>query len=65
MALNKARAVSSAMSKLEEKGFVINNEHSMQRPMVEAIVEAIIEDITGNAKAIDPGGTGSGQWEIK
>ncbi len=65
MALNQSAIVISAMSKLQSKGFVIDNEHSKQRPMVEAIVEAIVEGIKSDAKAIDSGGTAPGEWSIE
>lgn len=65
MALNQSSIISSAMSKLESKGFVIDGEHSKQQPMVEAIIEAVIEAITTDAKAVDSGGTAPGKWSIE
>lgn len=65
MPINPSRAVDNAISKLEAAGFDCGNEHSKQRDFVKAVIEALSEEITANAKAIDPGGTSPGQWQIK
>ncbi len=65
MALDKAKTTNNAMQKLIDKGFVIDNEHSEQLPLVAAIVEAIIEDINADAQVVVSGGSSSGTYQVK
>lgn len=64
MALNQASIVSAAMGKLQAKGFVTDNEHSKQAPMVEAIVEAVIEAIKSDAQVVVAGGSSAGTYKV-
>ena len=52
-------------SQLKAKGFVINNDHSKQNIMIEAVIEALVEAVTTDAQVIDPGGLAPGLWKIK
>jgi predicted transcriptional regulator len=64
MPLVSESIVSNAMGKLKDKGFKIDDEHSKQNIMVEAIVEAIIEDILLNGLVVVTTGSSSGNYKI-
>lgn len=64
MTLVASVLVGKMKSKLSAKGFVLDNEHSKQTEFLEAIAEAVVEEIQANAKVVDPGGQSPGLWSI-
>lgn len=64
MALDPQSISSIAMQKLQSKGFVIDEKHSKQSVMVQAIVEAVIEAIKNEAEVKVTSGSSAGSYKV-
>lgn len=64
MAINESATISNAISKLTAKGFGTSHPEWKGDDMVEAIVEAVFEEIKANADVIVTGGSSSGTYKI-
>lgn len=56
MALDSQRLAQQVINKLPNS-FDINNQYSQLRPLIEAIADAVIEEITSNAETTPAGAT--------
>lgn len=64
MALDSDKTTDKALTKLQEAGFVVDGEFSKQREFVQAIVEAVIEDIKDDAEVAVTGGSSAGSYKV-
>lgn len=64
MALDSNKTTDKALAKLQAAGFEINGEFSKQREFVQAIVEAVIEDIKSDAEVAVTGGSSAGTYKV-
>ena len=64
MPMIESAVIANAKNKLKAKGFVLDNEHSKQAEFIEAIVEAVIEEIRTNASTVVLSGSSSGLHKI-
>ena len=64
MALSKASLKQKLEIELEAQGFVLDGEFAMAGKMAEAIANAVVDEITQNAKADVKGGSSTGQHSI-
>lgn len=58
-ATNLANEIKSAMANINFENGEISNDD-----LIQALASTIIDHIKNNAKAVDAGGTGGGQWPI-
>lgn len=65
MALDSDKTTENALTKLRGAGFVVDGEFSRQREFVQAIVEAVIEDIKSDAKVAVTGGSSAGSYKVQ
>jgi hypothetical protein len=64
MALSKASLKQKLETELKAKGFVLDGEFAMAGMMAEAIANAVVDEITQNAKANVKGGSSAGEHSI-
>lgn len=64
MALSKASLKQKLEIELKAQGFVLDGEFAMAGKMAEAIANAVVDEITQNAKADIKGGSSGGQHPI-
>ncbi|MGF1702971.1 hypothetical protein L4D09_22025 [Photobacterium makurazakiensis] len=64
MALSKSSLKQRIISELQTKGFVTEGEFAQAGNMAEAIANAVVDEITQNAKADVKGGSSEGQHSI-
>ena len=64
MALDSNKTTEKALAKLKAAGFVVDGEFSKQREFVQAIVEAVIEDIKADATVEVTGGSSAGSYKV-
>ncbi|AGB11040.1 TPA: hypothetical protein ACPVYA_004270 [Vibrio parahaemolyticus] len=64
MALDSDKTTDKALTKLQAAGFVVDGEFSKQREFVQAIVEAVIEDIQADAEVQVTGGSSAGSYKV-
>ncbi|HCE2240646.1 TPA: hypothetical protein ACGUMO_002834 [Vibrio vulnificus] len=64
MALDSSKTTDNAVAKLKAAGFIVDGQFSMQREFVQAIVEAVIEDMKGDAEVTVTGGSSAGTYKI-
>ncbi|ENP8408965.1 TPA: hypothetical protein RU369_002844 [Vibrio cholerae] len=65
MALSKSSLKSKIISELESQGFATSGQHAMAAKMAEAIANAVVDEITANAKAAVASGSSEGNWPIQ
>lgn len=65
MALSKSSLKAKIITELEKQGFVTEGEHAMAGPMAQAIANAVVDEITANAKAAVASGSSAGNWPIQ
>lgn len=65
MALSKSSLKDKIITELEAQGFVTEGEHAMAGKMAQAIANAVVDEITANAKAAVTSGSSAGNWPIK
>ncbi|WJG27189.1 hypothetical protein QSU96_05580 [Vibrio furnissii] len=65
MALSKASLKERLITELQAQGFVTEGEHAMAQKMAEAIANAVVDEITVNAKVDIKSGSSAGKWEIE
>ncbi|MBY8231791.1 hypothetical protein ACOSZP_14110 [Vibrio fluvialis] len=65
MALDSSKTTDKAIAKLQAAGFVVDGEFSRQREFVQAIVEAVIEDIKADAEVNVESGSSAGIYSVK
>lgn len=65
MALSKSALKGRIVTEMEAAGATASGKHSWVNKLADAIAKAVIDEIQANAKAVDPGGTGSGEWPIQ
>ncbi len=64
MALNSSKTTDNAVDKLQAAGFIVDGQFSKQREFVQAIVEAVIEDIKADAEVAVTGGSSEGTYKV-
>lgn len=64
MALSKASLKQKLETELKAQGFVLDGEFAMAGMMAEAIANAVVDEITQNAKANVQGGSSAGEHPI-
>ncbi|ADT87621.1 hypothetical protein [Vibrio furnissii] len=64
MALSKASLKEKLENELKAQGFVLDGEFAMAGKMAEAIANAVVDEITQNAKADVKGGSSSGLHSV-
>ncbi|EPB6719810.1 MULTISPECIES: hypothetical protein [Vibrio] len=64
MALDSSKTTEKAIAKLKGVGFVVDGEFSRQREFVQAIVEAVIEDLKGDAEVKVTIGSSLGIYKV-
>ncbi|TMX64550.1 hypothetical protein [Vibrio rotiferianus] len=65
MALDSKKTTDRAVKKLEGFGFIVDGKFSRQREFIQAIVEAVIEDVKGDAEVNVTSGSSKGKWKIE
>lgn len=65
MAISAIRAAENALSKLSDRGFVVDGEHSQQRDFIETIMEAFYEELTQNGLVVVSGGSSAGDYKVQ
>ncbi|MGL4193176.1 MAG: hypothetical protein ACRCRU_11575 [Vibrio sp.] len=65
MALSKSSLKDKIISELESQGFVTSGQHAMAQKMAQAIANAVVDEITANAKAAVASGSSAGNWPIQ
>lgn len=65
MALSKASLKERLITELQAQGFVTEGEHAMAQKMAEAISNAVVDEMTVNAKADVASGSSEGKWPIR
>ncbi|MBY8072929.1 hypothetical protein KW488_10190, partial [Vibrio fluvialis] len=63
-ALDSSKTTDKAIAKLQAAGFVVDGEFARQREFVQAIVEAVIEDLKGDAEVEVTGGSSAGKYKV-
>ncbi|WP_061008764.1 hypothetical protein [Vibrio sp. CUB2] len=64
MAMGKESLKQKLENELQAQGFVLTGEFAMAGKMVEAIANAVYDEITQNAKADVTSGSSKGQYSI-
>ncbi len=64
MALSKVSLKEKLESELKAQGFVLEGEFAMAGKMAEAIANAVVDEITQNAKVHVNTGSSSGSYDI-
>ena len=64
MALSKASLKEKLENELKAQGFVLDGEFAMAGMMAEAIANAVVDEITQNAKVTISAGSSSGKYEV-
>lgn len=64
MALDSSKTTDKAVAKLQAAGFIVDGQFSKQREFVQAIVEAVIEDIKADAEVEVTGGSSAGTYTV-
>lgn len=64
MALDSEKTTEKALTKLTAAGFVVDGKFSKQREFVQAIVEAVYEDIKADAEVPVTGGSSAGTYKV-
>ncbi|MUK91581.1 hypothetical protein GNP80_03835 [Aliivibrio fischeri] len=64
MALDSNKTTNKVLEKLQAAGFVVDGQFSKQKPFVQAIVEAVIEDIKADAVVEVTGGSSAGSYKV-
>ncbi|ELP2650031.1 hypothetical protein R1U54_000084 [Vibrio fluvialis] len=65
MALDQKRLEDLMVKKMEAEGATEEGEFSWVRPIARAFSKALVEELTGNAKASVGSGSSAGDWPIK
>ena len=64
MAISKASLKQKIETELKAKGFVLDGEFAMAGMMAEAIANAVVDEITQNAKVTISAGSSSGEYKV-
>ncbi|QMV16644.1 hypothetical protein [Vibrio spartinae] len=64
MALSKKSLKKRIITELKEQKFVTEGTHARSDELATALANAIVDEITQNAKAIVAGGSSAGQWPV-
>ncbi|PMN68424.1 hypothetical protein [Enterovibrio norvegicus] len=64
MALSKSSLKGKIITELKGQGFTTEGEHAFVAKMAEAIANAVVDEITNNAKAAVSSGSSAGNWPI-
>ncbi|NOH68758.1 hypothetical protein [Vibrio rotiferianus] len=64
MTLSKGSLKSKIIKELESKGFVTSGEFAQAGNMAEAIANAVVDEITQNAKVNVTGGSSAGSYKV-
>lgn len=65
MALSKSSLKDRILSELQGQGFVTTGNHAKSDELAQAIANAVVDEITANAKAAVASGSSAGNWPIK
>ncbi|KPL96997.1 hypothetical protein [Vibrio splendidus] len=64
MALSKTSLKQKIETELKDQGFVLDGEFAMAGMMAEAIANAVVDEITQNAKVTISAGSSSGEYKV-
>lgn len=64
MAISKASLKQKIETELKAQGFVLDGEFAMAGMMAEAIANAVVDEITQNAKVDVTGGSSAGKYKV-
>ncbi|KAA8598040.1 hypothetical protein AB4077_12195 [Vibrio cyclitrophicus] len=64
MAISKGSLKQKIETELKAKGFVLDGEFAMAGMMAEAIANAVVDEITKNAKVTISAGSSSGEYKV-
>lgn len=64
MALDSSKTTDKAVAKLKAAGFIVDGQYSKQREFVQAIVEAVIEDMKADAEVTVTSGSSEGTYQV-
>ncbi|WP_017630420.1 hypothetical protein [Vibrio sp. 624788] len=64
MAISKGSLKQKIETELKAKGFVLDGEFAMAGMMAEAIANAVVDEITQNAKVTISAGSSSGEYKV-
>ncbi|YCO01563.1 hypothetical protein ACB087_01315 [Vibrio sp. VNB-15] len=65
MALSKSSLKQRIIQELESQGFVTRGQYARSAQMAEAIANAVVDEITENAKVPVTGGSSSGTYHVR
>lgn len=65
MALSKSSLKDRILSELEGQGFVTTGNYAKSDELAQAIANAVVDQITANAKAVVASGSSAGNWPIE
>lgn len=65
MALSKSSLKDRIITEMESQGFVTQGTHAKADELAQAIANAVVDEITANAKAAVSSGSSEGNWPIQ
>jgi len=65
MALSKSQLKSRIVSEMKAQGATVTGEHSWVNRMAEAIANAVVEEVQGNAEVPVTAGSSAGNYKVQ